>query len=159
MSTSGVRWTCGSAVSVTSAARVPGRGCRSERLPCDPLRGSCDERSLGLEGQEVRRLVERHPADLLELVVVPREVAADGLHEEVMDRLVDPRPVLDEGVPDRLELTHDPDLQTALLGDLADGGLLAALAGLRRSLGQRPGDRIALAAAHADDQMRDPGLV
>ena len=44
--------------------------------------------------------VEVDPADLVELVVVACEVAADGFHHEVVDGLVDPRAGLDERVLD-----------------------------------------------------------
>src|SRR6185295_20003430 len=103
--------------------------------------------------------IERHPAHLIELVIVSIEVASDGVHEEVVDGLVDARAGLDEGVFDRVERPADSDLQARLLLDLADRGLLAALAGLRRALGQRPRPAIALAPAAADDEEWLAGLV
>ena len=68
---------------------------------------------------------------------------------------MDARPGLDEPVFDRVERTGDADLEPRLLLDLADGGLLATLAGVGRSLGKCPGPAVSLAAATADDQ---PGL-
>ena len=115
------------------AAAALGRG------GIDDLGGPGDERPLGLERQERGRLVERDPADLVELVVVAREVAADRLHQEVVDGLVDPGPALDEPVLDRVEDVGDPDLEAGLLGDLAERGLLARLTGVRRAL--RAGSR------------------
>ena len=47
------------------------------------------------------------------------------------------------------------DLEAGLLLDLAEGGLLARLAGMGRALGQRPGPAVALTPAAADDE---PGL-
>ena len=73
----------------------------------------------------------------------PSQVAADRLHQEVVDGLVDPGPALDEPVLDRVEDVGDPDLETGLLGDLAEGRLLARLAGVRAcpSAGSRSGCR------------------
>ena len=81
------------------------------------------------------------PADLLELVVVAGQVAADGLHEEVVDRLVDPRPVLHERVLDLVERPDDVHREAGLLGHLAESRLLGGLADVRRPLGQGPGNR------------------
>ena len=113
-----------------------------------------DEGALGLEGQHRRRGVEPDPADLVELVVVTGQVAADRVHQEVVDGLVDARAGLDEGVLDRIERSADPDLEPGLLLDLAQGGLLATLTGDRRPLGQRPGPAVALAATAPDDEPR-----
>ena len=57
-------------------------------------------------------------------------------------------------VLDRVERAGDADLQPGLLLDLADGRLLAALAGVGRALGERPGPPVALAPAAADDEPR-----
>ena len=100
-----------SAVSVTASAaaerRAVGvrsrRGARARRSRSTTLGRPADERPLGLEGQQRRRLVEGDPAHLVELVVVAGEVAADRLHQEVVDGLVDPGAPLDEPVLDRIE--------------------------------------------------------
>ena len=160
VSVSGVTWTGGSSASVTAPPRRDRR-----RLP-GVVRGSGqlggrprDEVALGLEGQHRGRGVEPDPADLVELVVVTGEVAADRIHQEVVDRLVDARPGLDERVLDRIEGSADPDLEPGLLLDLAEGGLLAALTGDRRALGQGPGPAVALSTAAADDEPRCARLV
>ena len=62
-------------------------------------------------------------------------------------------------VLDRVERAGDPDLQPGLLLDLAEGRLLAALAGVGRALGQRPGPPVALAPAAPDDEPRLARLV
>ena len=59
------------------------------------------------------------------------QVAADRLHQEVVDGLVDARAGLDEPVLDRVQRAGDPDLEPGLLGDLAQGRLLGRLAGVR----------------------------
>ena len=53
------------------------------------------------------------------------------------------------------ERAGDPDLEAGLLAHLAEGGLLARLAGIGRALGQRPGPAVALTPAAAHDE---PGL-
>ena len=93
------------------------------------------------------RVVEADPADLVELVVVARQVAAGRRHQEVVDGLVDPRPALDERVADRVERPDDPDLQAGLLGDLAQGRLLGRLAAGSGCPWERPGHPVALALA------------
>src|SRR6185369_5870353 len=105
------------------------------------------------EGQEVLGLVEPDPADALELVVVAAQVATGRVHQVVVDGLVDPGPALDEPVLDRVERPADADLEAGLLADLAEGRLLAGLAGVGRSLGQRPGHDVAIAPAGADDEL------
>ena len=70
--------------------RGPGDG------PGDDVGGVGHQGPLGLERQHARRLVEVDPADLVELVVVAIQVAADRLHQEVVHGLVDARPGLDE---------------------------------------------------------------
>ena len=62
--------------------------------------GAGDHLPLGGEAHQRLRVRERHPADLVELVVVERQVAAHRLHQVVVDRLVDARPLLDEPVLD-----------------------------------------------------------
>ena len=127
--------------------------------PSDEACGARDEVALRLEGQHRRRLGEGDPADLLEFVVVVGQVAADRLHHEVVDGLVDALPRLDEPVLDRVERAGDPDLEPRLLGDLAQRGLLAGLARLGRALGQRPGPAVTFATPAADHQPRSSGLV
>ena len=103
--------------------------------------GATNERPLRLEGQQDGGLLERHPADPFELVVVEREIATDRLHQEVVDGLVDPDPVLDEHVGNRGQRFDDPDLQAGLLLDLAERRLLDGLAGIGSALGKGPGGR------------------
>ena len=162
VSVRGVTWTGGSSVSVTARPRRR-RSRRAGRRPTRRLAPSGsgelggrprDEGALGLEGQHRGRGVEPDPADLVELVVVTGQVAADRVHQEVVDGLVDARAGLDEGVLDRIERSADPDLEPGLLLDLAQGGLLATLTGDRRPLGQRPGPAVALAATAPDDEPR-----
>jgi hypothetical protein len=85
----------------------------------------------------------------------PIEVAAGRLHQEVVDGLVNPRATLDERVVDRIEGPGDADLETGLLGDLAQGGLLAGFPGVGRSLGKGPGHDVAISPARPDDEVRD----
>ena len=118
-SVSGVRWIGGSS-RVGHDGRLGGgaRPSAADRRPGASLehgRGVRDEGPLGLEGQHRGGRVERDPADLVELVVVPGEVAAGRLHQEVVDGLVDARPRLDEPVLDRVERAGDPDLEAGLL--------------------------------------------
>src|SRR4051794_7925699 len=94
---SGLRWSVGSRTSVI--VRPPASSCPADRRARGVLdarrgdvatrrlhdpRGAGDEVALGLERQQVGRLVEADPADLVELVVVALEVAADRLHQEVV---------------------------------------------------------------------------
>src|SRR5262245_13390120 len=163
-SRSGVWWTAVSTVSATSgSAGGPGDRARAARRLVPPGRDRLgragDQGSLGLERQEVLGLVERDPPDRLELVVVPAQVAAGGIHQEVVDGLVDPGPALDEPVLDRVEGLVDPDVEPGLLADLAEGRLLAGLARVRRALGQGPGHDVAVTPAAANDELRRVPLV
>ena len=101
------------------------------------------------EAEQSARLVDRDPADLVELVVVLVQAAADGLHQEEVDGLVDARAALGEEVLDGADRCVDADLQPGLLGNLAQGRLLDALGVIRRSLGKRPARAVPLAAAPA----------
>src|SRR5262245_47477798 len=163
-SASGVRWTGRSGASVTARPRRRrsrrrfGRRRAGPRLAVETLGRPRDEVALGLEGEHRRGGLERDPANLVELVVVTREVAADRVHQEVVDGLVDPGARLDERVLDRIERRVDPDLEPGLLLDLAHRGLLAALARDRRALGQRPGAAVTLAPTAAHDEPRPPGI-
>ena len=161
-SVSGVRWTVGSSASVTIRSpptASPPAGGDAMTAPSIICRRARHERPLGLEGQHRRRLGEGDPANLLELVIVVGEVAAGRLHQEVVDRLVDALARLDEPVLDRVERPGDPDLEPGLLGDLAQGGLLARLTRLGRALRQGPGPAVAFATPAADDEPRSSGLV
>src|SRR5205809_1169729 len=161
---SGVSWSVWSEVSVIvgpgsapahrrAGGRPDHRGRRPRRRArVDDLGRLGDQRPLGLEREQAGGLVERDPTNLVELVVVAGEVAADRLHQEVVDRLVDAAAALDEPVLDRLELVGDADLKTGLLGDLAEGGLLPRLARVRRALGEGPGEDVAVATAGTDDE-------
>ena len=134
-----------------SAAPALARGIPTVgRSVAEQVRGTRDERALGLEGQDRRGLPEVDPAHLVELVVMPVEVAAHGFHHEVVDGLVDPRAGLDEPVFDVVERPSDADLQAGLLADLAQGRLLGGLTALGRALGQGPGPAVAFAPATAD---------
>ena len=98
-------------------------------------------------------ILDGDPADLVELVVVERQVATHGLHQVVVDGLVDARALLDEEVLDGPDGRQDADLEPGLLLDLAQGGLLHGLVAVGRSLGQRPGDAVALPAPAAEHQL------
>ena len=123
-----------------ATGRPDGAGRRPDRRP--RRRWATSARSVSKVSRR-GGLVERDPADLVELVVVAAKVAAGRLHQEVVDGLVDPGAALDEPVLDRVEDVGDPDLETGLLGDLAERGLLAGLAGVRAcpSAGSRSGRR------------------
>ena len=60
-------------------------------------------------------------------MVVTGQVAAGGLHQEIVDGLVDPGAVLDEVVLDGRQRRHDADLEPGLLAHLADRRLLDGL--------------------------------
>ena len=102
-----------------------------------------DHGSLGGMGHQLQRLIGREPADLVELVVVVRQVAADGAHQEEVDRLVEARPAADEEVADVADRLLDLDPQAGLLARLAQRRLLQGLAGVGRALGKRPQRRMA----------------
>ena len=68
-------------------------------------------------GTELR---QRHPGDLVDLDVGVAELAAGGLEQVVVHRLVDPPVVGDEPVVDRPERREDPAADAGLLLDLAD---------------------------------------
>ncbi len=99
------------------------------------------ERALGLEGQDRRRLVEVDPADLRRTRGRARRGRRRSAPSGSSGRSCGcASPRLDEPVLDRVERPGDPDLEPGLLGDLAEGGLLAS--SRRRSgvpFGQRPG--------------------
>ena len=84
------------------------------------------------------------------------QVAADRLHQEVVDGLVDARPRLHEPVLDGPDGRHDADLEPGLLLHLAERRLLDRLIGVGGALGQRPGRAVALAAAPPEDQLAYP---
>ena len=79
----------------------------------------------------LKGVVQAHPAGLSDLVVVPGRVAADGLHQEVVHRLVDAAAALPgvEGVVDGTQLPADGGGDARLFRDFTDGGL---------ALGSRP---------------------
>src|SRR5439155_13167467 len=137
----GVSWIVGSSVSVmgfgpgvpgSDAARRCARGGPRDgllgRAPVrsfDDLRGPGHERTLGLERQQAGSLIEADPADPIELVIMALQIAADWLHEEIVDGLVDSRAALDEPVLDGLQNVGDPHFETGLLRHLAECRLLA----------------------------------
>ncbi len=75
-----------------------------------------------------------------------------------MDRLVEPRPRLDEPVLDGVERACDADLEAGLLGDLAQGCLLARLACGRSALGECPRPGVAIAASTSHHEPRAFGV-
>ena len=109
-------------------------------------------RSVGIAEQSAG-LVDRHPAHLIELVVVLLQAAASRLHQEEMNRLVDARPALGEEVLDGPDRRVDLDLEPSLLGDLTEGRLLDALGLIRRSLGSVQLDAVPLAASPAETDL------
>ncbi len=129
---------------------------RRTRLPSgESLGGALDQPALRLERQHGTRLRHLEPADLVELVIVPAEIPAGRLHQEVEDGLVDPGAALRERVADEIERLEDADLQSGLLGHLADGRLLGRLPRDRRALGEGPGSDV---VAPTGDEPRDAGL-
>src|SRR5439155_1345651 len=79
------------------------------------LRSPGHERTLGLERQQAGSLIEADPADPIELVIMALQIAADWLHEAIVDGLVASRPPLDEPVPDGPQNARGPALETGLL--------------------------------------------
>ena len=143
-------WRRADAASVTMApARPPAPPPR--RAP-PGSRGPLDHRTLRGVGHDPQRLVDLHPADLVELVVMILQAAADRMHQEEVDRLVEARPAMDEEVGDRADRLLDLHPEAGLLARLADRGLGQRLARVGSPLGQRPQRR--LAAAHEHDLER-----
>ena len=88
----------------------------------------CDERPLGLEGEQGLRLARTDPAHLLELVVVAGEVAAGRLHQEVVHRLVDARPPRTNGSRSQPSGARMRTCRPVSSAHLAQGRLLEGLA-------------------------------
>ena len=129
-------------------SRPADSGSRPDReVALDGGRRVGHDAPLGFVAHQLVRLGQVDPAHLVELVVVPLERAAGRRHEEVVDDLVDARARLHEPVLDVADALEDGDLQAGLLGHLAERRLLGPLARVGRALGQRPGGRVALAAA------------
>ena len=128
-SPSGARARPGAPVAGAARGRRPASRPRRRSTICAAARAT-SARSVSNVSRRWR-LGEADPADLLELVVVAGEVAADRLHQEVVDGLVDPRPALDEPVLDRVERAGDPDLEAGLLA--RPRGSRSARASRRRS--------------------------
>src|SRR5262245_33840 len=128
-SRSGVSWTGvstapGASASVTSGS-VPGGGYgvgarRGPSAGLDRLRRPGDQGSLRFEREQALGFLEPDPADRFELVIVAAQVAPGGVHQEVVDGLVDAGPALDEPVLDRVERALDPDVEAGLLADFAE---------------------------------------
>src|SRR5262245_37166835 len=113
---------------------------RREFLAGQPLPGQRQQPPLVGEGHRLRSLPGLEPASLRHLVVVPGEVAAGRQHEVVVHELVVPGLLRGphEPVVDRIERREDAGVQTGLLADLAQRGLLQALALLLLALGEGP---------------------
>ena len=94
-------------------------------------------------GHQRQRLLELHPARLVEFGIVVVGGAADWSHEEEVDRLVETHRPADEEIADLAQRSVDLHRDPRLLTRLADGGLLQRLAGVRRPLGQGPQRRAA----------------
>src|SRR5262249_47585205 len=95
----------------------------------------------GIQDRAVARVGElatggrqRHPADLIDLVVRHEPTVTDG-HHPVANALV-PTPAIT--VPARAELGPEETVKARLLGDLAERAVLLRLAGLDLALRQRP---------------------
>src|SRR4051794_40246437 len=98
--------------------------------------------ALAAVGEETRRLVEREPPRLRDLVpeglgdvAEPPALVAD---EEERDDLEDPLAVPGVDVLDVAELAERAPACAGLLGHLPQGGLLRRLAGVDPALRQRP---------------------
>src|SRR5437667_10952838 len=116
----------GPGVPGSDAARRCARGGPSDgllgRAPVrsfDDLRGPGHERTLGLERQQAGSLIEADPTDPIELVIMALQIAADWLHAEIVDGLVDSRATPDEPVLERLQDVADPHLEAILLRHLS----------------------------------------
>src|SRR3954471_3258787 len=100
--------------------------------------GALDHRSLPWVAELAARALERHPLRRLDLVVVVGGVPGDVVAEVEPDGLEHAHPPAPVPVLDLSELLDHPRDHPGLLAHLAQGGRLAALAGIRAALGQRP---------------------
>src|SRR4051794_22747794 len=111
--------------------------------------GALDHLPLARIAQLAPSALERHPLGLLDLVVMVGGVTGDVVAEVEADGLEDPHappPVL---VIHLAEVAHHARDDPGLLPHLAQGGRLAALAGMRSALGERPHPR---APGRRDDE-------
>src|SRR3954470_9830330 len=103
--------------------------------------GALDHRSLPWVAQLAARTLERHPLRRLDLVVVvggvPRDVDAE-VEPDGLEHAHAPASVAVLDLPELLDHARD---HSGLLPHLAQGGRLAALAGVRAALGQGPDPR------------------
>ncbi len=140
-----------------SATCAPYSGVCAERRrlghPVRQWQRACDHVTLRGEAHQRLGIRERHPADLVELVVVERQVAADGLHQVVVDGLVDAGALLDEPVLDGPDRDQDAHLEPGLLLHLAERRLLDGLVAVRGALGQRPGDAVRVATSTPEHEL------
>ena len=139
-----------SAASVTRPPRrgfVAGAAVPSGAEPRgQDLGGARHERPLGLEGQQragaSSKVIQRTSSNSWSW---RGQVAADRLHQEVVDGLVDARPRLDEPVLDRVERAGDADLEP---------GLLARPRGARSPRGSRRGSACPSAGSRSGRRAR-----
>src|SRR5215212_2536959 len=103
--------------------------------------GALDHRSLPWVAQLAARALERHPLRLLDLLVVVGGVPGDVVAQVEPNGLENAHAPAAVAVLDLPELLDHPRDHPGLLPHLAQGGRLAALAGVRAALGQRPHPR------------------
>jgi poly(A) polymerase len=121
-------------------------------------------------GQTTPNIGQRNPGNLLHLRIGIGELTARGLHEVVVDGLVDAAILRDEPEVDDAQGSDDPTDDAGLLFDLTQRGILCRLTSLEMALGQRPhesptpvmpGDKRSarLARTSIDDQTTGRGLL
>src|SRR6266480_443808 len=98
--------------------------------------------ALAAVGEQLRRLVERQPTNLVDLVGGPRRQVAEApacvAQEEEADDLEDPLPGPGVRVADVTELLDEPPVRAGLLVHLAQSSLARIFAGRDVPLRQRP---------------------
>ena len=148
---------CASASGRACAVSVRGSGGNADGPVgvqlVDQFVGDLGEFALVGIGQPGRQLLERHPGHLADLDVLVGQFAAEEPHQVVVHGLVHPPALGDEPVVDAAERGQHAALDSGLLGDLADRGLLGGLTEFDVALGQRP--QHPAASVDPADQGRD----
>ena len=151
-------------------ASASGRACRGEvagqRRQCrgtvvvqlvDQFARDFGQLALVGVGKSGGQLLQRHPGHLADLDVFVGELAAEEPHQVMVHGLVHPSALGDEPVVDAAERGQHGALDTGLLRDLADGGLLGGFTEFDVALGQRP--QHAAAPVDAADEGSDLGFL
>src|SRR5439155_18428299 len=129
-----------------SALRSPSCGLARGR------EGAIEDFAIRVEGEHAARFVLPDPAHLVVLVIMLGGVAAGRLHQEEVDELVHPLARRGEPVISRADVAEDADLESRLLLDLAERGVLDLLAVVGSALRKDPG--AVSVAAREDDLAR-----